>query len=98
MKIETEILKNAGLETFWKVLADFDKHPKWNPFIHSISAEKGVGKRLTVSKKSPGGKGMTFKPVVMKFDQNREFRWKGKLLVTGLFDGEHFFILEPVTE
>ena len=98
MKIETEIMINADAATVWKVLADFDKHPKWNPFIQSISGDKEVGGRLNVSIKPPGGKGMTFKPVVMKFDQNREFRWKGKLLVTGLFDGEHFFILEPVTE
>lgn len=98
MKIETEILINAGAETVWKVLTDFDNHPTWNPFILSISGEKAVGKNLTVSMRPPGGKGMTFKPVILKFEPNREFRWKGKLLVKGLFDGEHFFILEPVGE
>lgn len=48
MKIETEIMINASVETVWKVLTDFDNHPTWNPFIQSISGEKAVGKNLTV--------------------------------------------------
>ncbi len=39
-------------------------------------------------------RGMQFRPKVLVVEVAREFRWKGKLLVTGLFDGEHFFILE----
>ncbi len=36
---------------------------------------------------------MTFKPVIIKFDKSKEFRWLGKFLFKGLFDGEHYFIL-----
>lgn len=36
---------------------------------------------------------MTFKPEVLKVDVNKEFRWKGKLLLKGIFDGEHYFQL-----
>jgi hypothetical protein len=36
---------------------------------------------------------MRFRPAVLKVDENHEFRWKGKFVVTGLFDGEHYFIL-----
>ena len=36
---------------------------------------------------------MTFKPLILKFEQNREFRWIGKLLFKGIFDGEHYFKL-----
>ncbi len=36
---------------------------------------------------------MIFRPIVLKFDENKEFRWLGKLLIKGLFDGEHYFIL-----
>lgn len=39
---------------------------------------------------------MTFKPVVLKFEPKKEFRWKGKLGIQGIFDGEHYFILEEV--
>ena len=36
---------------------------------------------------------MTFQPTLLKFEENREFRWVGKLLVKGIFDGEHYFVL-----
>ena len=36
---------------------------------------------------------MTFKPRVLAFEANKEFRWRGHLLFTGLFDGEHKFEL-----
>lgn len=39
---------------------------------------------------------MTFKPTVLVADPEREFRWRGKLMLPGLFDGEHRFQLEPM--
>tara|TARA_R100000278_G_C5377313_1_gene131182 strand:- start:53 stop:310 length:258 start_codon:yes stop_codon:yes gene_type:complete len=41
---------------------------------------------------------MTFKPVILKLEPSKEFRWKGKLGIKGIFDGEHFFILEKETD
>ena len=38
---------------------------------------------------------MQFRPTVLAVETNRELRWKGKLLIPGLFDGEHIFRLEP---
>lgn len=92
-QIETEILINASPEKVWSVLTNFENHPKWNPFIKSITGEKKIGGQLTVFIKPPGGNGMTFKPVVLSFKENTEFRWKGKLGIPGIFDGEHYFQL-----
>jgi hypothetical protein len=39
---------------------------------------------------------MTFKPNILTLEANKEFRWKGKLGINGIFDGEHYFILESV--
>lgn len=41
---------------------------------------------------------MTFKPVILRFEPAREFRWKGKLGMKGIFDGEHYFILEKLSD
>lgn len=96
--IETEILINATPEQVWAVLTDFESFPDWNPFIRSIKGQKTVGETLEVQIQPPGGKGMTFRPEVLKFDAGREFRWRGKLLFPGVFDGEHYFILEQKSE
>ncbi len=92
--IRTEILINTDITKVWDVLMDFNSYPKWNPFITSISGEPKLGNRLTVSINPPGGKGMTFKPNILTLESNKEFRWKGKLGISGIFDGEHYFILE----
>ncbi len=94
--IKTEILIGAPAEKVWCILTDFDRHPAWNPFIQSISGDKQENGKLVVHIKPPGGGGMTFKPRVLVYKTEREFRWKGKLFFTGLFDGEHYFILEAV--
>ncbi len=91
--IETEIIINAQPDKVWSVLTNFENYPKWNPFIKSIEGETAVGKQLKVFIQPPNGSGMTFKPEVLAFDANKEFRWKGKLFVKGIFDGEHFFRL-----
>ena len=94
--IQTEILILADTAKVWDVLMNFDSYPKWNPFITSISGERKLGNRLTVSINPPGGKGMTFKPNILTLEANKEFRWKGKLGINGIFDGEHYFMVESL--
>lgn len=92
-EIKTEILINASPEIVWAVLTNFDDYPNWNPFIKSIKGEAKVGKKITARIEPPDAKGMTFKPKILVFDQNKELRWLGNLLFAGLFDGEHKFEL-----
>ncbi|MGB3075030.1 MAG: SRPBCC domain-containing protein [Chitinophagales bacterium] len=92
-EIKTEILINATPQKVWKILTDFKNYPNWNPFIKSISGEIAVGKKIIARLEPPGASGMTFKPVVLAFETNKEFRWLGHLLFEGLFDGEHIFEL-----
>jgi hypothetical protein len=97
-KIQTEIIINADVSKVWNVLMDFENHPNWNPFIKSISGVKVPGEKLTVLIKPPDSNEMTFKPIILKLEPGKEFRWKGKLGISGIFDGEHFFILEHLKE
>jgi hypothetical protein len=94
-RIETQIEINGPAERVWSLLMDFPSYPRWNPFIRSIEGNPMVGQSLNVLIQPPGSKAMRFRPTVLKVEPNREFRWKGKLLVPGLFDGEHYFKLEP---
>jgi hypothetical protein len=40
---------------------------------------------------------MAFTPEVLTCEPEREFRWKGKFLVSGVFDGEHAFIISQIS-
>jgi len=93
-QINTQIEITASAEQVWAILSDFDSYPQWNPFIRSIEGELEVGKGLNVFIQPPNSKGMRFKPKVLIVSRYRELRWKGRLLVPGLFDGEHFFKIE----
>ena len=94
--LETQIHINAEPAIIWKKLMDFENYPSWNSFICTIEGPQEVGGKLKVHLKPPGSNGMTFRPRILVLEQGKEFRWKGKLGVSGLFDGEHFFILEAV--
>ena len=93
-EIRTEITINSRPEKVWHVLMDFKGHAHWNPFIKSIKGSRKVGGLLTVSVQPPDGKDLTFRPIVVKNEKNKEFSWLGKFWFRGLFDGEHYFILK----
>lgn len=93
-QLETQIEIAAPVERVWSLLIDFASHSRWNPFIRSIEGTLKVGGSLNVFVQPPGSNGMRFRPTVLAVEPNRELRWKGKLLLPGLFDGEHSFRLE----
>jgi hypothetical protein len=94
-EIVTEVEIRASPDQVWRVLTDLPAHAEWNPFIRAISGPLQVGARLSVTVRPPGGNGMTFRPTVRVVSPGRELRWLGRLLVPGVFDGEHYFRLEP---
>lgn len=90
----TEIEIDAPREVVWSQLTDTARHPDWNPFIKKFEGDLKVGNRIAVMLQPAGGSAMAFTPQILKADPNEELRWVGKLGVKGVFDGEHFFILE----
>lgn len=96
--LQTDIEIEASAERVWAVLADFPAYPQWNPFIKSVVGSPEQGARLQVTLHPSGGKAMRFSPVVLAAEAGRELRWLGRLVMPGLFDGEHRFFIEPLAE
>jgi hypothetical protein len=93
MELITEInIKNSPAEV-WAVLSDFELYGVWNPFVKQVKGKVEVGSKIEVLITPPDANPMTFKPLVLNFDENKQFRWLGNLLFKGLFDGEHRFEL-----
>jgi len=97
-QIETNIEIDAPAARVWALLTDFSAMPAWNPFIRSISGQLAQGARLSVHIAPPGQSGMRFKPIVLALRPERELRWLGRVLIPGVFDGEHYFLLDPLGE
>lgn len=95
-EITTSVDIEAVPERVWAALTSFDYYPDWNPFIRQASGRLQVGETLTLRMFPAQGKPMTFRPRVLAVDPQRELRWIGRLMVPGVFDGEHRFLLSPV--
>ena len=96
--IETATDIRAPAARIWSILTDFAAYPAWNPFIAAAEGELRPGARLRITIAPPGRRPMTFRPVVLVAERERELRWCGRLLMPGLFDGEHAFGLEQRAE
>jgi len=91
--IETTIEISASPKEIWEVLIDFPSHQEWNPFFARIEGQAVEGQQLRVVARNGDSDGMKFAPVVLELVPNRKLRWKGKLWLNGIFDGEHIFEL-----
>ena len=96
LEIITTIDIDAPPERVWAQLTNFSAHSAWNPFITRLEGSARVGERLAITVQPPGGTAMSFKPTVLRADPDSELRWLGRLVLPGVFDGEHFFTIEPL--
>lgn len=95
-ELRAEIEIQATKERVWQQLIDFDSYPQWNPFIRQVEGQAKVGAKLEAHIQPSGTRGMTFKPTILTAEPNRELRWLGRLIIPGLFDGEHVFTVESL--
>jgi hypothetical protein len=84
---------DASATAVWATLVDLAHYSEWNPFIRQASGQVAVGQRLNLRLFPDGGRPMKFTPRVVVADPDRELRWQGRVLVPGIFDGEHSFTM-----
>ncbi|MEV1132159.1 SRPBCC domain-containing protein [Agromyces sp. NPDC049794] len=87
----------ASPERVWRVLTDLERYAEWNPFITAASGTVVVGARFTATFRPAGSRGTRLRPRILQADTARTLRWKGSVVVPGLFDGEHVFTLTPIS-
>ena len=93
-ELSTEIEFDGTPDEVWAVLADLPAYAEWNPFMKKIRGEPKVGAKLEVRMEPEGERAMTFRPTVLTAEPGRELKWLGHLLVPGIFDGEHRWLIE----
>lgn len=94
--ISTAVEIDAPPSRVWTVLVDLPAYANWNPFIVEAGGTVAVGETLSLRMALPGRTPMSIKPRLLVVDPEHELRWKGRLVMPGLFDGEHAFVLTPL--
>jgi len=92
--LRTEIRIDAAPERLWRHLAELDAYPEWNPLVREASGRLEPGSRLQLLLHPEGGRPFRISPTVLVAEPGRELRWRGRLGLPGIFDGEHVFRLE----
>jgi hypothetical protein len=93
-ELTTEIEFEGTPQEVWDVLIDLPAYAEWNPFMKKIEGEAKTGAKLEVRMEPEGERAMTFRPTVLTAEPGRELKWLGHLLVPGIFDGEHRWLIE----
>ena len=91
--LHPEIGIGAPAPVVWEVIGDLDGWAQWNP-VMKASGVLAPGERINVTLGAPGGKAVSFDPVVVALEEGREFRWRTRKLL-GMLDLEHGFRVVP---
>lgn len=97
-RLRAQIEIEADAERVWQVLTNFGAYSEWNPFMTQAEGAAVVGERLTIRMQPQGGRALTFRPTVLEAVPGKRLRWLGRLLLPGIFDGDHSFTIEPLGE
>ena len=87
-EIKTSIVINAQPAKVWQIFTSFEQYPQWNPFIKEVTGKVQANNKIKIN-----AGGMVFKPKVLVYQENKALKWLGHLLLPGLFDGVHQFLL-----
>ncbi|GHE23706.1 SRPBCC domain-containing protein [Sphingobacterium griseoflavum] len=96
--IEQQIEIQATIDQVWSVFTDFQAYEAWSPTIHFLSDPPKEGRSVKVRLLQPDGKQITMQPQVLRLSPAKELRWRGRLFLPGVFDGEHYFILKSLPD
>jgi hypothetical protein len=94
--LSTSVVINAPPERVWAVAADLAQYPCWNPFFTSARGKLASGEALDVTMQPVGASAKSFAPVVTEVRPGEGFSWRGRLVMPGLFDGTHHFVIERI--
>lgn len=97
-EIRHEIQIQAPASEVWQAITAFHDLHKWNSQLEYLCGEVTLKGKLQLRLSAQGAAPYTFNAVVSVMETEKRFAW---LAITGLpriFDGEHFFELEALSD
>jgi len=98
LTLHTEVVIGATPAQVWAVLTDFAGYGEWNQSIPAADGIARAGTMLRVTIHWPGLRSSPYALEILAAEPERELRWLGHFGRTGLMDGDHRFLIEPLGE
>ena len=96
--IAAEVEIEAPESLIWEALSDLDSYGDWNPFLTSANGKIEEGARIELFIKPPRARGTYINPRIVLVEEGKGFSWRNNMLFPGLFDTEHYFIIDPIDD
>lgn len=96
LSIETQIDIAAPAPKVWSIVSDLGGYSRWNRFIPRATGPIAKGKHISIYIDPPRGLPMTVHPKILDYDSTGLLRWRGRVLVAGIFDGNHLLEVAPL--
>ena len=96
-QIRTEREIQASAERVWAILTDLPGYARWNPLIREASGELREQGHLQLFIAAPGLANRRVGVQLLRVDPGRELRWLGRLFMPRLLDGDHSFLITPLS-
>lgn len=96
-QIRTQIDIDASADSVWSVLIDLARYQEWNPVIRHAGGTVAEGASVALFVVTPGLASRRVSVTLVTVEPQRALRWVGTLLFRGVLDGDHRFILEPLS-
>lgn len=94
-EVRTEIVVDAPVSAVFEILVDTDRYRHWNPLIVDVRGKALPGERLDIVIRMPGKPDLPYAVEVLAVTPNHSFVWIGRMKMTGVLDGKHFFEVSP---
>ena len=89
----------ATQKSSWRTLSDFSRYPDWNPYLPKIEGEFKNSAVLAVTLIDGNFEGpKVVMPRLTEITAPNRFCWGGVLLIPGIFDTRHCFVLHAINE
>ncbi|HEY5288536.1 MAG TPA: SRPBCC domain-containing protein [Caulobacteraceae bacterium] len=95
-KIEHRIGVRTPAEAVWRVLADIEAWPKWNPLYPKAAGVIRIGAQLDLEVVLPGQAARAIQPTIVDWIPNEQLLWRLRL-AGGLVKTTRYFEIEELT-
>ncbi|HEY2481189.1 MAG TPA: SRPBCC domain-containing protein [Caulobacteraceae bacterium] len=95
VKLEHRTGVRASAETIWRLIADIEAWPNWNPLYTKAQGVIRMGAPLDLEVTLPGQAPRAIRPVVLDWIPNEQLLWQIKML-GGLIKSIRYFEIEEL--